>query len=434
MINDERISVGAANPPPEQDTLSGDVCAQSENGKLQTAPPPQDGEEGESPGEADPADQSGEACPETPETQSLPGETTDVSSGGDIPKTINTEKPASRRQIGVVLRESWRRASGRLVTAWKRVRRRRFPLMQESVNIACAALYVLGFAVLLIGFGGWLDRNVVYGSEEPLRVEKVDYDARNAVLTSLEPHVNVTLHMGEQTRMVNTPLCSVGEVLASVGIYPDENDVVEPAPDTVVSDGQIIEVDKIDEVEITCEEVVAHEVVTNYLQTIPRNTRETKQEGSDGLLRKTLLQVYENGRLISEELTGEEMVTSPVTEIINIGSGGVFTAPDGTRYSYSYYIDVEATAYGGEQFSGLTYTGKQIELGDIAVDPDVIPLHSKCYLIGDPAYGQFYDMGIRYAEDTGKLIVDNIIDVYLGDDVEYCKLFGRRAMRLYILD
>lgn len=430
MINDERTSVGAANSPPEQDVLSGDVCVQSENGILQAAPSPQDGKEGGSPGEADPAGPSGKMCPETPKEQSLPGEITD----GNIQNKINTEKNASRRQIGAALRESWRRSARWLDAVWKRVRRHRLPLMREGANIACAALYVLGFAVLLIGFGSWLDRNVVYGSEEPLRVEKVDYDARNAVLTSLEPHVNVTLHMGEQTRMVNTPLCSVGEVLASVGIYPDENDVVEPAPDTAVFDGLIIEVDKIDEVEITCEEVVAHEVITNYLQTIPRNTRETQQEGSDGLLRKTLRQVYENGRLISEELTGEEMVTSPVTEIINIGSGGVFTAPDGTRYSYSYYIDVEATAYGGKQFSGLTYTGKQIELGDIAVDPDVIPLHSKCYLIGDPSYGQFYDMGIRYAEDTGKLIVDNIIDVYLGDDVEYCKLFGRRAMRLYILD
>ncbi len=429
MIKDERTSVGAANPPPEQDTLSGDVCAQPENGILQAAPPPQNGEEGESPGEADPADPSGKMCPETPEERSLPGETTE----GDIPNESKTEKDEPR-QIGVALRKSWRRAAGWLDAVWKRARRHRLPLMRESVNIACAALYVLGFAVLLIGFGSWLDRNVVYGSEEPLRVEAVDYDARNAVLTSIEPHVNVTLHMGEQTRMVNTPLCSVGEVLASVGIYPDENDVVEPATDTAVFDGQIIEVDKIDEVEITCEEVVAHEVVTNYLQTIPRNTRETQQDGSDGLLRKTLRQVYENGKLISEEVTGEEMVTSPVTEIINIGSGGVFTAPDGTRYSYSYYIDVEATAYGGKQFSGMTYTGKQIELGDIAVDPDVIPLHSKCYLIGDPSYGQFYDMGIRYAEDTGKLIVDNIIDVYLGDDIEYCKLFGRRAMRLYILD
>ena len=91
MINDERISAGAASSPPEQDVLSGDVCAQSENGILQAAPPPQDGEEGGSPGGADSTDQSGGACPTTPETQSLPGETTDVPPEGDILNTIHTE-------------------------------------------------------------------------------------------------------------------------------------------------------------------------------------------------------------------------------------------------------------------------------------------------------------------------------------------------------
>ena len=53
---------------------------------------------------------------------------------------------------------------------------------------------------------------------------------------------------------------------------------------------------------------------------------------------------------------------------------------------------------------------------------------SKVYVIGD--YG---DYGVCYAEDTGSKVIGKSIDIYMGDDLEVMKEFGRRNMRVYIL-
>ena len=64
-------------------------------------------------------------------------------------------------------------------------------------------------------------------------------------------------------------------------------------------------------------------------------------------------------------------------------------------------LQVLATSYCNR---GLTYTGVQAGPGSIAVDPRVIPLGSKLYV---PGYG------FGTADDTGRLIKGNRIDVWL---------------------
>lgn len=255
-----------------------------------------------------------------------------------------------------------------------------------------------------------------------------EYIAENKIFDTYTPMINVRVIIAGKEKIINTALVTVGDVLADLGVYPDNDDELNHSPDDRVTEGMKIILRKIDEIGITEREVIKYETEFKYIHTIPAGTKVVVQEGTDGLSTRIYRQVYADGVLETETVVSEELTRKPVPKKVNIGLGGTITGKDGKRYPYSYYIDVTATAYGGEMFNGLTFTGKQVEIGMIAVDPDYIPLGSKVYVTGD--YG---DYGVCYAEDTGAKIIGKSIDIYMGDDLEAMKKFGKREMRVYIL-
>lgn len=95
-------------------------------------------------------------------------------------------------------------------------------------------------------------------------------------------------------------------------------------------------------------------------------------------------------------------------------------------------ITMEATAYHeGEpgNAGGRTATGiKAQTYKTIAVDPRVIPLHSKVY-VEFPK--QPYRNGYYYAHDTGGAIKGKIIDVFVGGHKEMYN-FGRQTVHVYL--
>ena len=95
-------------------------------------------------------------------------------------------------------------------------------------------------------------------------------------------------------------------------------------------------------------------------------------------------------------------------------------------------IDVTATAYhriedGGE----ITASGTMTQYGTIAVDPRVIPLGSRLYVVSDGG-DQSWSYGPGLAEDTGGLIKGTKIDLFFmtGDEAND---FGIRPAKVYIL-
>ena len=91
---------------------------------------------------------------------------------------------------------------------------------------------------------------------------------------------------------------------------------------------------------------------------------------------------------------------------------------------------MEATAY--TYVPGLTTmttaTGATLAKGIVAVDPKVIPLHTKMYITSDSV-----EYGVGVAEDTGGAIKGDIVDLAFMSYDE-CIQFGRRNMWVYILE
>lgn len=93
---------------------------------------------------------------------------------------------------------------------------------------------------------------------------------------------------------------------------------------------------------------------------------------------------------------------------------------EATAYDLSYE---SCEKYEDDPDYGITASGEYAEIGMIAVDPDVIPMHSRCYIEG---------LGIVYAKDVGGAIIGNRIDIFMGSK-EKCLIWGRKPVKIYIL-
>lgn len=165
------------------------------------------------------------------------------------------------------------------------------------------------------------------------------------------------------------------------------------------------------------------------IDTIPKGTRQVVSAGIPGTIKRTYLVKYVDGQRTDEALYTEQILSNPVNEVANVGVGGTVTANDGTVYNYNYRKQMEATAYTylPPYTTMTTATGQTLRKGIVAVDPKVIPLHTKMFITGSVEYG----LGV--AEDTGGAIKGNIVDLaYMSYDE--CIKFGRRQMQVYILD
>lgn len=89
---------------------------------------------------------------------------------------------------------------------------------------------------------------------------------------------------------------------------------------------------------------------------------------------------------------------------------------------------------------GITFSGTRATVGrTVAVDPKVIPLGSRVYIKFPLEYSNLD--GVYIAEDTGRLVKGNIIDIFLGEDkpgerkvYESVMRFGVQKVEVYILE
>lgn len=117
-----------------------------------------------------------------------------------------------------------------------------------------------------------------------------------------------------------------------------------------------------------------------------------------------------------------------------------YLTDEATKPVYLTYQVFQATAYStyengdklsGRRWGGLTKTSTIPKQGrTIAVDPNVIPLGSKVYIIFPEPFS--YMNGVYVAEDIGNAVNLNHIDVYFNS-VQTCYTFGIKEIYVRIL-
>lgn len=235
------------------------------------------------------------------------------------------------------------------------------------------------------------------------------------------------------------------ESLKEYGIILSEKDLVFPTKDFDNSNIDYLLITNYEEKTEEIEKPIPFETIETHDDSILKGEQVVNVEGEEGLLKEKVLKVFRNGKLISEKKVSEEVIKPAVNKEVAVGTKEVETTnsyehtgsnnanqSSDLGFSYSYYIDVQATAYDASVADGIPYTatGTIARPGVIAVDPSVIPLGTRVYIEsmdGWPSYGY------AVAEDTGSAIVGHIVDLFY-DSHQTALDFGRRNVRVYILD
>lgn len=264
--------------------------------------------------------------------------------------------------------------------------------------------------------------------------------------TKLEKDINITIiNPKPYTIDVNGSLLevtsihsTVREVLNDLNIVLDEKDYTYPElsaklqPSSTIQVFHVEEVVEIEDTIIPFEEQVIN---TNRLEAGKVNL---VQEGKDGLRRSHIKKEYINGTLNSTIIVKDEIVSEPVTRVVERGTRDyIVTSRGNTRYKKS--IVMTATAYDlsfastgkrpGDKYYGITASGTKARPGVVAVDPKVIPLGTKLYV---QSLDGTKDYGFAIAEDKGGAIKGNKIDLFF-ETATQVKNFGRRKVKVYIL-
>lgn len=271
---------------------------------------------------------------------------------------------------------------------------------------------------------------------------------------------------------------TTGSLLARMGITPGTGDTLSCSSETQTYDGMTIELvhteTRIEEEDTT----VPYPV--NYYEDpdLEPDAEIVLVAGQNGLTHVKSEVTYRNGKEVSRVVVQETVKMKPVTQLVIRGvdrtimeqpadpepteqaapaassgtasgssssgssssggsrydgsaetDGNVIMTSSGESYTYVDVMTCSATAYTCEGYVGHTYSGTLARVGAIAVDPTVIPLGTKMYVVSND--GQ-YVYGYCVAEDIGGGIKGNKIDLYFDTYAE-CWDFGVRMCTVYIL-
>ena len=214
---------------------------------------------------------------------------------------------------------------------------------------------------------------------------------------------------------------AVIDLMEMLGISLSNTDVIrENLSDKITKDTVI----HIDEISYSTDYVytsIPYETTYYEVQNIPKGTEKTERRGVEGKETEEYAVTYINGVEKKRELVREYTSSYPVSAVIHKGVGGYVTV-NGAARSFSYYIDCDSTFY---YAGGTTASGLPADENVVAVDPRVIPLGTNLYIPG---------IGNRVAADTGGAIKGNIIDICFDRSNPLTATYGRRWVRVYILD
>ncbi len=243
----------------------------------------------------------------------------------------------------------------------------------------------------------------------------------------------IVLTADGRTYTTRTHARTVADLLQEEGLSLFPDDRVEPPLETPLRPGMTVRVIRV----TTYDQVIESPIPFRYLQQ-PDPELELDHHrlrpGREGLKQEVIRITYEDGHEVRRTYLGERVVREPVDQIFYYGTRIVIRTletPDGP-IQYWRKIRVWATSYypstcdksPDDPTYGITYTGKRATRGIVAVDPRVIPLHTRMYI---PGYG------FGAAEDIGGAIKGRHIDLCFDDADRGKGLWEVHYVDIYLL-
>ncbi|WP_241158326.1 3D domain-containing protein [Cohnella candidum] len=242
---------------------------------------------------------------------------------------------------------------------------------------------------------------------------------------------------------------TVGDALAALNIRLGDQDRVIPGVDASIEEGMKVRIVRVRTETIETEHPIDFAVVKQSNTQLAAGTQKVVKTGQKGVLVKKFERVFEDGKLVSEQIVDKTVAKPAVQQIVAVGTkkaaapttlvaktqGGVLKLNGKTIAVKHKISNVTLTAYSagfastgkskGDSGYGITASGTTVKEGrTIAVDPDVIPMGWWVYIEG---------IGFRRAEDTGSAINGKKIDVYY-DSESRAERFGlKKGYTVYVI-
>jgi len=231
----------------------------------------------------------------------------------------------------------------------------------------------------------------------------------------------------------------VSELLEKEGIILGEYDEVIPAIDTIIDDEGEIVVNRVEYIKRSVSEPIYYE--TDYIEStlLKIGTENLTRAGENGARITTYTEKIVNGETVESKITATT-VHEPINEIITVGTAfnepyskrlGDFELNEGVPTEYAYVVSGKVTAYTAPPGSG-TYSGRPLEIGTVAVNPDIIPFGSELYICSKDGKRVY---GYAVAADTGDL-TEVVADVFMGLTSEHYAdacAWGAQDSYVYVL-
>ena len=259
----------------------------------------------------------------------------------------------------------------------------------------------------------------------------------------------------KEYKTVKVPVGTVKDALAYAGIKLGKYDTVSCKLTDDVTENMEISITRIEYKNVKTVEKVPYETDETYSDKLAEGKTKVTKKGVDGEYTVVTKQTLVNGEVTDEEIVSSELTKEPVNKEVTIGTkksaakkadtdsatasesgvpvseeNGVLYDSEGNQVSYSNVLHGSGTAYYAPAGS-LTASGQEVYVGGVAVNPDIIPLGTKLYIVADDGFVYGYATAI----DTGGALYDGsaIVDVFYYTYDE-CAEFGRRDVSVYILD
>jgi 3D (Asp-Asp-Asp) domain-containing protein len=267
-----------------------------------------------------------------------------------------------------------------------------------------------------------------------------DAEVTDGMTVVVRHAIPVTVRIGNQETRVDVVGTTVADALMTVGsgISPDAE--VTPPIDTKLVAGMLITAPQRFARIRTQDVVVPFKTETFSDSSLPKGTRQIIATGATGLKIQVTKTIVADGIEGLPEVTAEKVVTPPVPQLVAVGPGASGTSsgtariipakrgPGGSKVTTGQRLRLVSTAYSPNEPGGGggpgTATGHPAVFGVVAVDPRVIPLGSRVYVVG---------YGYAMAYDTGGDIHGDRIDLCFDTGGE-CDRWGVRPVTVIVLD
>ena len=262
---------------------------------------------------------------------------------------------------------------------------------------------------------------VTLGSKDEFRVGAND-SVRGSVIEVFRA-IPLTLVNGAKVDFVLSAKPTVGEVAESAGYGAKLFKTVPDAATRPTANMQI-RLLTLSEKVMEKELAVPFPVIHQPDAMMEKGMEKVVEPGAAGTKLATVRQLFEDGQEAGYEILQEKVLEQPRAEVIRVGTRDANDPNRGT-VRFSKMLVMEASAYTpfDDGQAGMTATGIPARRGVVAVDPRVIPLGTRLYIMG---------YGPAVAADTGGAIRGTKIDLCIEDYNEAIR-FGRRTVEVYIL-